>query len=73
MKMKIKSASISAQPKSMFDPMPVVTVTLEDDTIKTLFSYYPDEISFTESEFVGLTTKEANQLKQSKDTKFLQS
>jgi hypothetical protein len=71
--MKIKSASISALPQSFFDPMPVVTVTLEDDSVQKLFSYYPDEISFNESEFVGITVSEAKQLKQTKDTNYLQS
>lgn len=71
--MKIVSASISAMPKSMFDKMPVVTATFEDGTTKDLFSYYPDEISFTEAEFVGLTEDEAHQLRTNKDIKYLQS
>lgn len=71
--MKIVSVSISAMPKSMFDKMPVVTATFEDGTSKVLFSYYPDEISFTENEFVGLTEDEAHQLKHDKDVRFLQS
>jgi len=70
---KVISASISAKPKSMFDPMPKVTVTLDDDTEVELFEYYPDEISFTENEFVGLTLAEASHLKFVKDKAYLQS
>jgi hypothetical protein len=71
--MKIISCTITAQPKSFFDPMPKVIVTLEDGTTKELFEYYPDEISFTESEFIGLTEDEARHLKFVKDKRYLQS
>jgi hypothetical protein len=70
--MKIKSVTISAMPKSMFDPMPTVTATFEDGSTKVLFSYYPDEISFNTSEFTGLTEQEAHQLKTKKDVAYLQ-
>jgi len=60
-------------PKSLFDPMPQVHITLEDGTEQFLFDYYPDEISFTPSEFVGLTITEAIRLKFNKDKRFLQS
>jgi len=73
MEQKIKKASISPQPKNFLDPMPKVTVELEDGTSEELFEYYPDEISFTESEFVGLTLAEARHLKFKKDKSFLQS
>lgn len=70
---KIISCTISAMPQDFFDPMPVVTVTFEDGTIKDLFEYYPDEISFTEKEFIGLTEDEARHLKFTKDKNYLQS
>lgn len=73
MSKKIKSASISPQPKSFFDPMPKVSVVYEDDSTEELFEYYPDEISFSASEFVGLTRAEAVNLKFKKDKNFLQS
>ena len=38
-----------------------------------LFEFYPDEISFSSNEFVGLTIEEARHLKFEKDKKFLQS
>ena len=71
--MQITSARITAMPKDFFDPMPQVHVTLENGKEEFLFEYYPDEISFTASEFVGLTIEEARHLKFVKDKKFLQS
>ena len=60
-------------PKSLFDPMPQVHITMEDGKEQFLFDYYPDEISFTPSEFVGLTIEEARNLKFRKDKRYLQS
>ena len=72
-------ADLSAPPlgqrprlREMFDPMPEVIATFEDGS-KTLFKFYPDEISFRESEFVGLTEEEAHSLFQQKDTAYLRS
>ena len=56
--MKVISSRITEQPKSLFDPMPQVFVTMEDGQEQFLFDYYPDEISFTPNEFVGLTIEE---------------
>ena len=53
--------------------MPKVRVKFEDGTEKELFDYYPDEISFSESEFIGITEAEARNLKFKKDKAFLQS
>ena len=50
-----------------------VTVKTEDGEIHELFEFYPDEISFTSSEFIGLTIKEARSLKFKKDKEYLQS
>ena len=38
-----------------------------------LFGYYPDEISFTTDELIGLTIDEAFELKKQKDIRYLQS
>lgn len=38
-----------------------------------LFTYYPDEISFTTDELIGLTIDEAFELKKQKDLRYLQS
>lgn len=71
--MKIASVVIGPMPKSLFDPMPVVTATFADGSVKELFSFYPDEISFVPGEFVGLTEKEARALRTQKDIAYLQS
>ncbi len=60
-------------PEGMFDKMPSVMVTLSNGESLTLFQYFPDEISFVESEFIGLTVAEAESLLTKKDVKFLQS
>ncbi len=75
--MKIKSVTITPLPRpmphGMFDPMPEVIATFEDGSIKTLFSFYPDEVSFRASEFIGLTEEDAHSLFQRKDTAYLRS
>jgi len=71
--MKIVSARITDQPKSMFDPMPRVYATTDDGQECFLFEYYPDEISFTPSEFVGLDLEQATNLKGKKDRAYLRS
>ena len=70
---KIIACKISPMPKTFFDPMPTVTVTFDDGEVKELFSFYPDEIHFTEHEFIGLTEAEARHLKFKKDGDYLQS
>lgn len=70
---KIVSARITTMPRSFFDPMPEVHATLEDGGELMLFTYYPDEISFHASEFVGLTVSQANELKRNKDVAYLRS
>lgn len=70
---KIVTARITALPKKLGDPLPEIWVTLSDGTEKLLFSFYPDEISFTETELVGLTEEEARLLKFGRDRAFLQS
>ena len=70
---KIIKSRITEMPKSIFDAMPKVIVETEDGTEHTLFEYYPDEISFTSNEFIGLTLEEGRDLKRQKDLKYLQS
>lgn len=60
-------------PLGMGDQMPSVQATLSDGQVKTLFSYYPDELTFTREEFIGKTEEEAHQLFQQKDRDFLRS
>lgn len=75
--MKITKATITPMPRpmpqGMFDPMPEVIATFEDDSKKNLFSFYPDETPFHESEFIGLTEEEAHSLFQQKDRNYLSS
>lgn len=60
-------------PEGMFDPMPQVKVQFDNGEEKTLFEFYPDEISFTEEEFIGLTEESARKLKFEKDKIFIPS
>lgn len=71
--MKIVSARITEMPEKFGDPMPQVIATLEDGKDQMLFEYYPDEISFSPSEFVGKTIQEAIHLKFLKDIVYLRS
>jgi len=57
----------------MLDPMPKVKAQFDNGDEKDLFEFYPDELSFTESEFIGLTVKQAHELRMKKDIEFLQS
>ena len=54
--------------------MPQVWVTYEnEEEEEMLFDYYPDEISFTPGEFVGLTRDQALRLRTKKDVAYLRS
>ena len=69
----ITACKIGPYPKSFFDPMPKVAVTYDDGTEETLFTFYPDELSFSEREFIGKTRTEAMALRHRKDVAYLQS
>lgn len=69
--MKIVKVRITELPKSLFDPMPQVWATYEDGQEEMLFDYYPDEISFHQAEFIGLTRDQALDLRHRKDVAFL--
>lgn len=71
--MKVISSRITEQPKSFFDPIPRVYVTLENGNEEFLYDYYLDEISFTPNEFIGLTLDECRHLKFKKDKHYLLS
>jgi hypothetical protein len=59
--------------QGILDPMPQVKVIFDNGTEKILFQFYPDEISFKEAEFLGLTEEAARRLKFKKDKRFIQS
>lgn len=73
--MKITKSTIGPypQPGDILAPMPTVRVTYEDGSTEDLFSFYPDEINFAESEFVGLTRDQAMALRQKKDSGYLRA
>ena len=56
-----------------FDSMPQVKVKFNNGDEKTLFEFFPDEISFKESEFIGLTEESARRLKFEKEKIYIQS
>lgn len=71
---KIVKARITEMPKKILDPMPKVMVVVEgSDQEHELFEYYPDEITFTATEFIGKTVAEGHKLKYTKDLAYLRS
>jgi hypothetical protein len=72
---KIVSCVVGPFPKRMrfTDPLPKVAVVFDDGTAKDLFQFFPDELSFTEAEFVGKTEQEAYELFHKKDLAYLNS
>ena len=71
MKPRIVSVAISPDPVHISDPLPTVTATFSDGSVKKLFSYLPDATSFASSELVGMTEDEARALKARKDAEYL--
>ena len=70
----IASCKIGPYPKSFFSlDMPKVAVTYHDGKEETLFQFYPDELSFSEQEFIGLTRDQAMRLRHRKDVAYLRS
>lgn len=71
----IAACKIGPYPRSFEDifNMPKVAVTFSDGAEETLFSFYPDELSFSESEFIGLTRDQAMSLRHRKDVAYLRS
>jgi hypothetical protein len=53
--------------------VPAVVATLDDGARKELFGFYPDEITFSEGELLGLTEVEALALRQAKDVAYLRA
>ena len=64
--------SVTLVPAAWDIPGPVdVVAALTDGTNVTLFRYFPDEISFTSSDFVGRTVEEARALRHKRDVDWL--
>jgi hypothetical protein len=70
---KIVEVEIGPYPQNKLDPFPRVRVTLEGGDEKTLFSFCPDEVSFSKKEILGLTEKQARQLYYDKDIHYLRT
>lgn len=68
----IVSARITPLPQRLGDPLPEVWVTREDGSEVMAFDYYPDELTFSGDEFVGLTLEECRLFKFGRDRAFLQ-
>ena len=75
--LKITAAKIGPMPRPMpaglLDPSPFAMVTFEDGTHERLFTFYPDEITFTENDLVGLTRDQALQLYHKRNVEYLKS
>lgn len=50
-----------------------VDVMYNDGTVEMIFGYYPDELSFNEREFIGLTKDDALELFRQRDMAYLRS
>jgi hypothetical protein len=53
--------------------MPKVNATFDNGERKDLFSFYPDEISFSAGEFLGLSEEQAHNLRHKKDVAYLRN
>lgn len=51
----------------------IVSVVYDDHTDEVIGSYYPDELSYSVDEFIGLTRKQAIDLMTVKDITYLRS
>jgi hypothetical protein len=71
--MKITSCSLQEQQSLLGPGHTDVHVIYEDGSKQKLFSFYSDEIQFTEAEVVGLTREEALELFHRRDTDYLRS
>ena len=50
-----------------------IHATFDDGSTGKVLEYYPDEISFDETELIGLTKLQAYELKRKKDIAYIQS
>ena len=50
-----------------------IDVMYDDGSVEALTCYYPDELSFDEREFIGLTEREASELIRNRDKAYLRS
>ena len=55
----IISAVVGPMPVKITDPLPKVAVKYDDGTEEVLFDFFPDEVQYSESDFVGKTREQA--------------
>ena len=60
-------------PLGLNDKMPEVKVRFSNGVEKTLYEFFPDEITFDSTEFIGIPEKAAIDLKFERDKQYLQS
>lgn len=60
-------------PLGVTDPLSMVKIQLNTGEQMILFDFYPDELSFSESDFIGLTIDLARRLKFEKEIYNLRS
>lgn len=73
-----KIAAVEFRPEPLFVGLgpggPVeVHATFDDGQTTRLFGFYPDELTFTEEDLVGLTAREARDLHYQRDLEWLRS
>lgn len=68
---KIISIEIIISPFSAMNGNKTIMALFDDGSVENVFNYYSDELSFSEDELIGLTSKEAVQLKTEKYFQYL--
>ena len=61
------------KPEGFLDHMPRVVAEFDDGSWRELFTFYPDEYTFTLDDFLGLTEDEARLVKHRRDVAYLQT
>jgi|KBSMisStandDraft_5_1062788.scaffolds.fasta_scaffold66192_8 hypothetical protein len=70
---KITQATITRSDPRAGEYQAVVTATFDTGGVEEVLRYFDDELTFTESEFVGLTMKGVVALFMEKDRVYIQS
>jgi len=69
----IQTCDIGKMPTNLSDPMPEITVLLSNGNSDSLGTYYPDELTFHPTDFIGKTMEEAQGIKRQRDVDYLRS
>ena len=60
------------KPAGLLDEMPSVVAVFDDGSRRVLFTFFPDEYTFTADDFLGLTEAEAREVRNRRDIQYLQ-